>query len=187
MIQILQVRNCLEGNTMSNPVHTSATRMCGDSAHNLTSAWRAVHREYANQVQPSRLIREQMSLIRGHPLLRQVCPRFFPMVRRYAESSQYCLPGNFRITSSDALKGQGMHIAQGIALWYYDKQYSFALKGQKHIFVLELLPFQGVFIGVLCPRTMPWAICLLGFQPAYRVNENCQYHKQGVGVGVISL
>ena len=58
MIQISQVRNCLEGNTMSNPVHTSETRMGGDSAHNLTSAWRAVHREYANQVQPSRLIRE---------------------------------------------------------------------------------------------------------------------------------
>ena len=177
MIQILQVRNCLEGNTMSNPVHTSETRMCGDSAHNLTSAWRAVHREYANQVQPSRLIREQMSLIRGHPLLRQVCPRFFPI-----NDHQH-----YRITSSDTLKGQGMHIAQGIALWYYDKQYSFALKGQKHIFVLELLPFQGVFIGVLCPRAMPWAMCLLGFQPAYRVNENCQYHKQGVGVGVISL
>ena len=58
MIQISQVRNCLEGNTMSNPVHTSETRMCGELRKHPPTAWRAVHREYANQVQPSRLIRE---------------------------------------------------------------------------------------------------------------------------------
>ena len=28
-MQVSQVMNCLEGNTMSNPVHTSETRMCG--------------------------------------------------------------------------------------------------------------------------------------------------------------
>lgn len=32
-----------------------------------------------------------------------------------------------------ALKGQGLHIAQGIALWYYmTNDILFALKGQKH-------------------------------------------------------
>ena len=45
---------------MSNPVHTSETRMCGDKVHNPSTAWRAVHREKscvkANQVQPSRLV-----------------------------------------------------------------------------------------------------------------------------------
>ena len=29
MTQLSEIRNCLEGNTMSNPVHTSVTRMCG--------------------------------------------------------------------------------------------------------------------------------------------------------------
>ena len=28
--QVSQVENCLEDSTMSNPVHTSETRMCGD-------------------------------------------------------------------------------------------------------------------------------------------------------------
>ena len=28
--KVSEVRKCLEGNTMSNPVHTSVTRMCGD-------------------------------------------------------------------------------------------------------------------------------------------------------------
>ena len=54
------VWNCLEGNTMSTPVHTSETRMCGDLDYNSYTAWRAVHREItcvkANQVQPSRLV-----------------------------------------------------------------------------------------------------------------------------------
>ena len=55
------VWNCLEGNTMSNPVHTSETRMCGGGKpRNTSTAWRAVHREKscvkANQVQPSRLV-----------------------------------------------------------------------------------------------------------------------------------
>ena len=27
---------CLEGNTISNPVHTSETRMCGDDTHRLS-------------------------------------------------------------------------------------------------------------------------------------------------------
>ena len=30
-----QVLNCLEDSTFSNPVHTSATRMCGDKPGNL--------------------------------------------------------------------------------------------------------------------------------------------------------
>ena len=30
VFQVFGVLNCLEGNTMSNPVHTSETRMCGD-------------------------------------------------------------------------------------------------------------------------------------------------------------
>ena len=30
LTQLSQVQNCLEGNTISNPVHTSVTRMCGD-------------------------------------------------------------------------------------------------------------------------------------------------------------
>ena len=30
-----QVLNCLEDSTFSNPVHTSATRMCGDKPENL--------------------------------------------------------------------------------------------------------------------------------------------------------
>ena len=29
-IQVLHVKKCLEDSTMSNPVHTSETRMCGD-------------------------------------------------------------------------------------------------------------------------------------------------------------
>ena len=31
-----------------------------------------------------------------------------------------------------------------------------------------LLPFQGVggYLILLIPRVMPWAMCLLGFQPA---------------------
>ena len=29
IIRITQILNCLEGNTISNPVHTSETRMCG--------------------------------------------------------------------------------------------------------------------------------------------------------------
>ena len=50
-------QNSLEGYTMSNPVHTSETRMCGDrNNHPLYPAWKAVHSESANQVQPSRLI-----------------------------------------------------------------------------------------------------------------------------------
>ena len=28
---------------MSNPVHTSETRMCGDLGHNFSAAWKAVH------------------------------------------------------------------------------------------------------------------------------------------------
>ena len=28
--EVSEARNCLEGNTVSNPVHTSVTRMCGD-------------------------------------------------------------------------------------------------------------------------------------------------------------
>ncbi len=40
-----KVSRCLEGITMSNPVHTSETRMCGDHVHNPPTAWRAVHRE----------------------------------------------------------------------------------------------------------------------------------------------
>ena len=30
IIQVSGVRNCLEGNTISNPVNTGVTRMCGD-------------------------------------------------------------------------------------------------------------------------------------------------------------
>ena len=29
-IQVSEAKNCLEDSTMSNPVHTSETRMCGD-------------------------------------------------------------------------------------------------------------------------------------------------------------
>ena len=31
IIRITQILNCLEGNTSSNPVHTSETRMCGEN------------------------------------------------------------------------------------------------------------------------------------------------------------
>ena len=54
----MQVKICLEDSTMSNPVHTERSDGCAGIS-NLpipSTAWRAVHREYANQVQPSRLI-----------------------------------------------------------------------------------------------------------------------------------
>ena len=54
LIQLSQVRNCLEGNTISNPVHTSETRMCGDSAIILNTAWRAVHSERSCVEKPIR-------------------------------------------------------------------------------------------------------------------------------------
>ena len=34
-IQVSEAMNCLEDSTMSNPVHTSETRMCGGEALNL--------------------------------------------------------------------------------------------------------------------------------------------------------
>ena len=43
----------------------------------------------------------------------------------------------------------------------------FALKGQKHYLILELLPLQGELIGALYRRALPWAMCFLGFQPAF--------------------
>ena len=61
MTQLSEIRNCLEGNTMSNPVHTSVTRMCGGRTRTLPTAWRAVHSEMfirkSNLVQPSRLMK----------------------------------------------------------------------------------------------------------------------------------
>jgi hypothetical protein len=43
--------------------------------------------------------------------------------------------------------------------------------------VLELLPFQGVFIGGIMSQGDALGYVLLAFQAVYRVNENCQYHK----------
>ena len=52
--QVSQFQYCLEDNTMSNPVHTSETRMCGDIVPIpiLLPGGQYI----ANQVQPYRLI-----------------------------------------------------------------------------------------------------------------------------------
>ncbi len=64
---------------MSNPVHTSETRMCGDYAHNPYAAWRAVHLERlcvkANQVQPSRLVEMAIVLSEGILSFVEYAPR----------------------------------------------------------------------------------------------------------------
>ena len=57
------------------------------------------------------------------------------------------------------------HLAQGIALGTSEMP-TFALKGQKHITLVGLLPLQGeVDISVL-PRAMPWAMGLLPLRGA---------------------
>ena len=40
----------------------------------------------------------------------------------------------------------------------------FALKGQKHLFMLELLPLQGVSYPSNSPMAMPWAISFCPFR-----------------------
>ena len=67
---------CLEGNTISNPVHTSETRMCGDDTHRL-SFWPG--RQYIARVGISCTAlhagEDSRLSIWGHLLLRRVCPR----------------------------------------------------------------------------------------------------------------
>ena len=77
-MKVPQVRNCLEGNTMSNPVHTSETRMCGgEKPRNTSTAWRAVHRERSCVKSIMYSLpgwqRVEFVPVRGHPILRRVC------------------------------------------------------------------------------------------------------------------
>ena len=62
---------------MSNPVHTSATMMCGDSANKPSTAWKAVHSEKVMCKSQSgtafQAVKDSEHYIRGHPLLRRVC------------------------------------------------------------------------------------------------------------------
>ncbi len=76
--------------------------------------------------------------------------------------------------------------------------YSFALKGQKHIFygrpgvwccgnVLMLCIYAFAlsgrsYAGGFSPRALPWAMCLLGFQPAPLATGDC-----AVGCGYLAI
>ena len=56
------------------------------------------------------------------------------------------------------------HIAQGNALWE-NSRIANALKGQKHLFFLELLPLQGEYTNYLVHRALPHAMCFWAFSP----------------------
>ena len=79
--QVPYVTTCLEGNTMSNPVHTSETRMCGDFLITLILPGRQYIAKNQvrrlNRVQPFRLVGGLFS-VRRHPLLRRVCTSVLP-------------------------------------------------------------------------------------------------------------
>ena len=63
------------------------------------------------------------------------------------------------------------HIAQGIALGIM-KRWSALWRGKSisvHAFIETLLPFQGAITAANLPRALPWAMRLLGFQPAKRL------------------
>ena len=72
-----------------------------------------------------------------------------------------------RKRSRHALKGQRAH-SPGHRPGY-DEALKCALKGQKHyraIVYRDALPFQGAIAVGNIPMAMPWAMRLLGFQPA---------------------
>jgi len=54
------------------------------------------------------------------------------------------------------------HLAQGIT----SEMPTFALKGQKHITLVGLLPLQGEVDITVLPRAMPWAMGLLPLRGA---------------------
>ena len=92
IIQVSLVRNCLEDSTMRNPVHTSETRMCGDENIYTFNCLDGSTSPIRYSL-PGWLVDED-SISEGILSFVEYAPRFFPMVRRYAESSWCCLPGN---------------------------------------------------------------------------------------------
>ena len=65
-----------------------------------------------------------------------------------------------------ALKGQGLHLAQGIALRFISNVISSALKGHKHHHRKAFAPM-GRRPSIIIPKAMPRAMGLLGLQRAF--------------------
>jgi hypothetical protein len=73
---ICEGKNSLKGYTMSNPVHTSETRMCGGKNIHPLSCLEGSTSSSSQSGTALQADEETWGyLIRGHPLLRRVCPR----------------------------------------------------------------------------------------------------------------